>query len=79
MEADTGIPVKIESGVPLPDYRSGRYKFDEWAVGDSIFCETLERADSAQTAAKSWANRRGNGAVFTRRKVDDGWRLWRVA
>lgn len=68
----------IEQGVPLPPMKQGRYNFDSWKVGDSILCLTLESADSAQTAAKAWTVRRDNGAKFTRRKVEGGYRLWRV-
>lgn len=71
--------MEIESGIPIPSAKTVKYNFDQWEVGDSILCDTLEAADSAQTSAKSWAERRGNGAKFTRRKVHDGYRLWRVA
>lgn len=74
--------MQIERDIPIPDgvgsERSGKYHFDEWEVGDSYFCETSAQADSAQTSAKAWSIRRGNEAKFTRRKVDNGYRLWRV-
>jgi hypothetical protein len=68
----------IQKGIPLPPTQS-KYNFDDWAIGDSILLLTLESADSAQTSAKAWAVRRGNGAKFTRRKVEGGIRLWRIA
>lgn len=68
----------IQQGIPVPPAKQSKYNFDTWKVGDSILLPTLEAADSAQTSAKSWADRRGNGAKFTRRKVEDGIRLWRI-
>jgi hypothetical protein len=69
----------IQRGIPVPVAKHSKYNFDDWEVGDSILLDTLEAADSAQTSAKAWADRRGNGAQFTRRKVEDGIRLWRIA
>lgn len=72
----------IERHVPVPEVVKGKgrgiYKFGEWQVGDSILLQTIGQADSAQTSAKAWADRMANGARFTRKKVEGGYRLWRV-
>lgn len=68
----------IERGVyPIPT--RGKYNFDDWGIGDSDVYETLEKVESAQNAAHAWAKRRDNGARFSRKMTDNGYRLWRVA
>jgi len=46
--------------------------------GDSILFLEERRAASARVAAVRFAKRHRPEWVFTLRKVDDGWRLWRV-
>lgn len=68
----------IEKGVfPIP--KRGKFDFDSWEVGDSDTYETMEEVESAQNAGNAWAKRRGNGAKFSRKMMDNGYRLWRVA
>lgn len=75
--------MKIESGIPMPEnlgkQTAGKYRFDDWKVGDSWYLDDLAQADSAQTSAKAWADRRGNNARFSRAKEGEGYRLWRIA
>lgn len=74
--------MQIEKGIPIPremlNKNSGIYRFEEWQVGDSAFFDSLAKIDSAQTSAKSWSKRNGGNAQFSRRKVDGGYRLWRI-
>lgn len=67
----------IEKDVPLKPKK--RYRFSEMQVGDSMFFETLAEVESASSAAYSFAKTHGNGFRVTRRKVEGGYRLWRVA
>lgn len=70
--------MSIERGIfPIPN--RSKHNFDDWNVGDSHPYETLEQVESAQNAAYAWAKRRGNGARFTRKAIDSGYRMWRVA
>lgn len=72
--------ITIEAGVPLVgQVRKKRYNFDRMAVGDSMFFETLPEVESAQSASKGFAIRHQNGFLTTRRKVEGGYRLWRIA
>jgi murein tripeptide amidase MpaA len=50
-------------------------------VGDSfVICHTYSRDLMSKfgTAARNWANRRGNGWKFALRKVEEGIRVWRT-
>lgn len=44
-----------------------------------MFFENLREVESAQNAAYSYAKLRDNGFRTTRRKLEDGYRLWRIA
>lgn len=68
----------IERGIyPMPERE--KYNFDDWRIGDSDHYPTLEKVESAQNAAYAWAKRRDNGAKFSRKITDNGYRMWRVA
>jgi hypothetical protein len=67
----------IQKDVPLNPLK--RYRFAEMAIGDSMFFDTLQEVESAASAAYSFAKTHGNGFRVTRRKVEGGYRLWRVA
>lgn len=72
--------ITIEAGIPIAGKSSTRrYHFERMQVGDSMFFETLPEVESAQSASKGFANRHANGFLTTRRKVEGGYRLWRVA
>jgi hypothetical protein len=69
--------MEIEKKLPVPKTRS--YPFVDMDVGDSIFFETQADVERAQSAAYSYAKNHGNGFKVTRRAVDNGYRLWRIA
>lgn len=72
---------KIESGVPMPECAaasSKRYHFESMQVGDSMFFETRRKVDSAQSSAYDWALRHNPEFKVSRRKVEGGYRLWRI-
>jgi hypothetical protein len=77
------IDFKIESGVPLPEPVSGRasYPFGSMNVGDSFFVaaahDDLLARDRLASAASYFGIR--NKMKFARRKVDGGFRVWRLA
>lgn len=71
--------MKLDKGIRIASEQRSKYKFSEWEVGDSCFCERLEQIESMQNSSYAWAKRQGNGWVFTRRSVEGGYRLWRIA
>ncbi len=72
--------ITIETGVQMPKpTRLKRYNFDSMQVGDSMFFEVLSEVESAQSAAYGWATRHNPQFRTTRRKVEGGYRLWRIA
>lgn len=72
--------ITIETGVQMPRaIRLKRYNFESMLVGDSMFFELLTEVESAQSAAYGWASRHNKGFRTTRRKVEGGYRLWRIA
>lgn len=70
----------IESGIPVEKYRAKKkYPFSKMEIGDSFFFVELPEVESAQNAGKGYANRHNPDFRMTRRKVEGGYRLWRIA
>jgi hypothetical protein len=63
---------KIEKGVPIPQPSMKRWPFDKMEIGDSFFSADKK----VQSAAHSWAGI--NQAKMTVRKVEGGFRVWRI-
>lgn len=61
---------------PLPE--PVRYRFEDWEVGATRFCETLAKAESMQNASLHYRRIHDCEFKLTRRKVEGGYRLWRV-
>jgi hypothetical protein len=70
--------LEIETDVPLPG-NLGRlkYPFDDMHVGDSFLITDPGMVKNARSAAWMYAKR--HGQRFSCRRVEDGWRVWRVA
>ena len=68
--------ISIDKGIPMPERRSGWGKFGntvrEMEVGDSVL--VTERGDVPNLQASA----RRIGLRMTSRKVEGGWRVWRV-
>lgn len=69
---------KIDTGMTVPDSRT-KYPFREMEPNDSILFKDKKNADSARVAALRYAKSQQPAWSFTLRRVEDGWRLWRVA
>lgn len=69
--------MEIEKGKKVP--RVKRYPFAEMEIGDSLFFDELTEVESAQNAGYSFGKTHNNGFKMTRRKMDNGYRLWRIA
>ena len=78
-------PLKItfEQGVPIPPRVRGSSKqrsvFWEMKVDDSHFLKTEDRKKANMLGAFLSGIGKKTGAKFTRRKVEGGWRFWRVS
>lgn len=69
----------IDKGVPIPAAGNRRvYRFSSMAVGDSLFFDTLEKMESAASSARGYAKRNNPDFKVTSRKVEGGYRLWRI-
>ena len=70
--------VHIDQGIALPTNRS-KYPFGEMESGDSILFGVRKQAESCRVAALRFTRVHQPKWVFTLRKVDNGWRLWRIS
>lgn len=66
--------MKIESGIPLPNLRDPRFLkiAKEMRGGDSVLCKTASDAESLKFAIRK------TGHKASQRKMDGGWRVWRM-
>ena len=69
--------MQIDKDIPIPKIK--RYSFATMDVGDSIFCVDMADAERVSSAAYSYAKAHDSGFRVIRRKVEDGYRVWRVA
>ena len=67
--------IKVDKGIeiPQPTGRQKRYPFRLMAVGDSFFSDS--KASPMPLASKFGKK---HGVKFTSRRVDGGWRIWRI-
>lgn len=70
--------MEIEKNESLPEAKAQRYPFEQMEVGDSVLVADLPKAESIQNAAYAWGKKNGTGFKMTRRKVDNGYRVWRI-
>lgn len=73
----------VESGVPMPPEPRGggrmkplKYPVEQMKVGDSFFVPKAEGMSASQCACTYGKK---SGKVFSRRKVENGYRVWRIA
>ena len=69
--------MEIEKGLRIPKVK--RYPFADMEVGDSMLFDELSEVESAQNAGYSYSKTHDNRFKMTRRKMDNGYRLWRIA
>ena len=68
---------KIDKDVPIPEgagKKSYKYPFSEMEVGDSFFTDVLR--EKLYPAASYYGKR--NGKKFSIRKMEGGYRVWRI-
>lgn len=70
---------KIEKGIPVPSHRGApsKYPWEQMEVGDSFFVPAEDTTKNFGSLARTSGKRMG--AKFTSRKLDGGWRVWRIA
>lgn len=69
--------MQIDRNIAVPENRA-RYPFADMEEGDSILFESQRRALSARVAAVRFCQRYHPQWTFSVRKVQNGWRLWRI-
>lgn len=72
------MALQIDSHVPIPLGRS-KYPFQEMEPGDSILFLGARKANSARVSALRFVRVHQPTWAFQLRKVEQGWRLWRIA
>jgi len=69
---------QIDSGVEMPMGRT-KYPFSDMLLGDSILFTKFKQANSARVAALRFVRAHAPERRFQLRRVENGWRLWRMA
>lgn len=69
---------QIDTGVEMPRGRT-KYPFGEMLPGDSILFTKEKQANSARVSALRFVRAHEPQWQFQLRKVEKGWRLWRIA
>ena len=75
LSSPSGIP-SLETGVEIPPLR--RYPFNRMGVGDSFFIDDFRIAQSARVSAINYSKRHALAWKFSIRKMENGWRIFRV-
>jgi len=70
--------LQIETGFLPPTDRT-RYPFRDMEPGDSILFSEKGKALSARVSAIRFGRLHTKGWTFSLRRVDNGWRLWRIS
>jgi hypothetical protein len=70
------VLLKSEEAVSYPGRI--RYAFDEMSVGDNLHIFDYRKAESARISAIQFSKRNHLGWRFSMRKMDGGWRLFRI-
>jgi hypothetical protein len=71
---------KIEKGLPIPPGkgRGGMYPFDQMEAGDSFFVADDPGIKGTSVSNSAASYERKHNKKFSVRKVEGGWRCWRV-
>lgn len=70
--------LQIEEGVPLPTRGRTKYPFKDMLQGDSILFTNSKQAHSARVSALRFVRAHEPEWAFLLRRVQEGWRLWRI-
>lgn len=78
MNTSDAQAIQIEPGVAFPGNRV-TYPFGDMEPGDSFFLADVKKANAARVASIRFMRFHQPKWVFKLRRVDGGWRLWRLA
>jgi len=68
----------VDTGIPIPsEAQREKYPFPVMSIGDSFLLTEADAAKNARSAA--WMYSKRHGTKFSCRRVEDGWRIWRIA
>lgn len=75
------MTIQIDKGIPIPKRNAGRprgskYPYQDMEIGDSIFLP-VTTSGSASATTNHW--KKQSGFTFSQRKVEGGYRAWRVS
>ena len=72
--------MEFDKSVPIPKPRRDKYQLGEMGVGDSFLIKSRELAIEIMAACHYYGLRPGitPKRTFSVRRVDGGWRCWRV-
>lgn len=68
--------IKTGQAIALPERR--RYPFENMSIGDFMLFQDYRQAESARVAAIRFSKRRAMSWRFGIRKMNDGWRIFRL-
>ena len=69
---------QIDSDIAMPMGRT-KYPFSDMLPGDSILFVNARQANSARVSALRFVRSHAPDWHFQLRRVENGWRLWRIA
>jgi hypothetical protein len=69
---------EIEKGIPVPEYagrggRTNKYPWEDMEVGDSFFVPA-----EGKKSPPRWHHRKERGERYHVRRMEGGWRVWRL-
>lgn len=72
--------IQIERGIPIPSEKNGRsrYPFATLEIGASFLVKTEAAARRVSSAANWFSRVKDITKKFKTRRVEEGWRCWRV-
>lgn len=72
--------ITVEKGRPIPPLTTKKYPFGEMEIGDSFWVPMGENEEKTKNMIRCAAGAFGRRRVmkFSVRKIDNGFRVWRV-
>ena len=73
--------MKIEKGVPMPESNNlrGKYPFEQMEIGDSFVIHDVQGRNVRTALSNAVAYYQNKSQQkFATRRVDGGWRVWRL-
>jgi hypothetical protein len=55
-----------------------RYPFEKMCIGDSFFIDDYKKSQSARVSAFNFSKKYNSEWKFSLRKINNGWRIYRI-